>query len=503
MKSLALSLFTVLFLGLYTIGFAQDEKPSQWCGTEFTESMMDQVQSVTERYMNGTLDRSNPTYDIPITLHNMRNSDGSGGVDILKTLDVFCEVIEFYAQYGINLYINEIKTHDNSNWTNDPNGNNTWGVIKLLTIGPSGKNNTINIYNFKNLYNEQLEISLCGYFTGQYDVVAFANGNGCFSMETIAHEIGHYFSLPHTFFGFEGTGSNCGAQVNTGEKVDGSNCATAADRICDTPPDNNADRIPCPGGTGCQMYDSDGVAFMPDVTNIMSYFADNCLTKFTEGQRVVMHNNIAQQRTDLLELTPPNTGAITEAAQLIQPGQDDVKPYDVVTFQWSNVNDADSYYFEINRNPNFSSLFSVESSVVNTTSYISTELDPDRTYHWRVVPFNTANPCFSDNVVASGSFSTNDIMIDVEDVQGLESFDIFPNPAKSNQSVIVTLQSKESMEGDMQVYNVNGQLIQHQNIQVEPSVNSYTVDVQDLPAGLYVVHLEFEEGTVQKKLIIN
>ena len=82
MKSLTLSLFTTLFLGLCTIGFAQDEKPSQWCGTQFTEAQMDRVQSVTERYMNGTLNKSNPTYDIPITLHNIRNSDGSGGVDM-------------------------------------------------------------------------------------------------------------------------------------------------------------------------------------------------------------------------------------------------------------------------------------------------------------------------------------------------------------------------------------------------------------------------------------
>jgi|GEM_PF-752802 len=504
MKSLTLSLFTTLFLGLCTIGFAQDEKPSQWCGTQFTEAQMDRVQSVTERYMNGTLNKSNPTYDIPITLHNIRNSDGSGGVDMLKAFDVFCEVIDFFAEYGINLYIKEIKTHDNSGWTNDPNGNNTWGAIRLLTIGPSGRNNTINIYNFKELYNEQYDVYLCGYFTGVYDVIALSSDSGCFTMETIVHEIGHYFSLPHTFFGFEGLGSNCNSQVSMGEKVDGSNCATAADRICDTPPDNNADRIPCPGGMGCQMYDRDGVAFRPDVTNIMSYFADQCLTKFTEGQHTVMHNNITQYRTDLLELTPPsNLDAVTEVPQLLHPGQDDVRPYDVVTFQWSSVDNADSYYFEISRNSNFSSLFHVESATVATTSYISTELNPNQTYHWRVIPFNNARPCLSDDITASGSFSTNDIAIDVEDVEGLESFDIFPNPVSNNQPVIVTLQSKESMKGDLEMYNVNGQLIHNQDIQVAASLNSYSLDVQDLPAGLYVIHLEFEEGTVQKKLIIN
>ncbi len=487
MKSIAL----LLTIGLITIsfsGFSQGEVPSDWCGTQFTEEMMNKVQSATERHMNGTLTKSQPIYDIPMTLHNMRNTNGTGGVDPLTTLEVFCEVIEFYAQHDINLYIHEMKTWDNDNWTTDQ----ALGTIKLITA----EDNTVNIYNFRDLPG------LCGYFTPQYDVLALTGNSQCYTQETIIHELGHYFALPHTFFGFEGTGSNCGVYVTSGERVDGSNCATSADRICDTPPDNSADRIPCPGGNGCQMYDRDGVAFFPDVTNIMSYFFDNCVNQFTEGQRAVMHNKIDEDRQDLLVLTPPaNLNPVTETAELNSP-LDVEKPYDQVLFSWDATPNATLYYFEINRVASFSTALRVASTITEETQYVSYDLNPSTTYYWRVLPFNKGNSCSAEGTSASGSFTTTDQEVAVEDVEGLEAFEVSPNPVNNNQPVTVYLNSKKAMDGQLSLYNIAGQRIHSEAVQVTASDNTFNLDVQGLAAGLYVVHLEFADGAVQQKLIV-
>ena len=44
----------------------------------------------------------------------------------------------------------------------------------------------------------------CGYYTYSGDAIALSKNCISPSQHTWAHELGHYFSLPHTFFGWEG-----------------------------------------------------------------------------------------------------------------------------------------------------------------------------------------------------------------------------------------------------------------------------------------------------------
>lgn len=238
MKNITL-LLTICLIGISFLGFSQTEKVGNWCGTEFTEDMLDKVQASTEKYMSGDLVRSRMEYNIPITVHNMRNTDGSGGADISVFIDFMCEVTTFYAEMGINLYIDQIRNVNNTAWTE----HNALSTITLL----NDVNYTVNMYLFKTLPPPQPGFVLCGYFSPSEDVLAL-NSSACFDAATTIHELGHFFNLPHTFFGFESAAaSNCGVYVTSGEKVDGSNCAVAADRICDTTPDNNSrGGQPCP-----------------------------------------------------------------------------------------------------------------------------------------------------------------------------------------------------------------------------------------------------------------
>lgn len=91
------------------------------------------------------------------------------------------------------------------------------------------------------------------------------------------HEFGHFFGLLHTF-----------ATNNGAELVNGSNCATAGDGVCDTPAD------PYPDGaiiTPCKFasltVDANGEEYLPMVENYMSYYP--CACKFTRGQYLRMY----------------------------------------------------------------------------------------------------------------------------------------------------------------------------------------------------------------------
>lgn len=102
---------------------------------------------------------------------------------------------------------------------------------------------------------------------------------GSLTGKTFPHETGHFFGLHHTFetsFGLE--------------LVDGSNCTTAGDLICDTPAD--------PGGSNsadCQLspytQDANGDWYVPMIGNIMSYYDAACSCGFTTQQ----YNRMCQQ----------------------------------------------------------------------------------------------------------------------------------------------------------------------------------------------------------------
>lgn len=100
---------------------------------------------------------------------------------------------------------------------------------------------------------------------------------GC--LGSLTHEMGHQWGLAHTFAG------------NGEELVDGSNCETAGDGICDTPADpfDPADEETV-WQNGCEFVylglDDNGQFYQPDMGNIMSYYGCDC--GFTRGQYLRM-----------------------------------------------------------------------------------------------------------------------------------------------------------------------------------------------------------------------
>lgn len=68
---------------------------------------------------------------------------------------------------------------------------------------------------------------------------------------TSSHEIGHCLDLLHTHQGTQPGSAGCAENIN------GSNCNTCGDEICDTPADN---------GNGVVN------GYTPDLRNLMSYY---------------------------------------------------------------------------------------------------------------------------------------------------------------------------------------------------------------------------------------
>ena len=140
---------------------------------------------------------------------------------------------------------------------------------QLYTLYQTPK--TINVYLSRILVKSPNEI-VCGIAAMPPGADAIWLSKGCLGGKTFPHEVGHFFGLYHTFETIFGT-----------ELVNGSNCPTTGDLICDTPAD--------PGGgnsTDCQLspytQDANGDWYVPQISNIMSYYSDNCACGFTVQQ---------------------------------------------------------------------------------------------------------------------------------------------------------------------------------------------------------------------------
>ena len=215
---------------------------------------------------------------IPIKAHIIRSSNGDGGMDISELENAITNLnstfenafMEFFLCNGINYINNDSFYHFKSN--QEPSlvdAHNVSGVI--------------NIYFTETIENTSTE-SVCGYTYNKknYDVIFMQNG--CASNDSsLAHELGHFFSLIHT----HGADNTC----VTKELVNGNNCSSDGDQICDTPADpkltlqniNNFCRY-----IGTET-DSNGEHYTPDTKNIMSYSMKGCRSHFSEQQLTRMY----------------------------------------------------------------------------------------------------------------------------------------------------------------------------------------------------------------------
>ncbi|WP_425392593.1 T9SS type A sorting domain-containing protein [Ekhidna sp.] len=241
------------------------------CGTIATEH---DIKVMTELLASGSKARSNSTYptvNIPLTIHILREDDGSGGLAVQELNEALMILNDAYKPINFNFFINEeIKYIDNSGFYDFDSSR------EAELTGNNNISSTINIYFFNSLTSGGS--NLCGYAyfpSSGRDHIMMANG--CAASSTLPHEVGHYFALYHTH-GKTNTGT-------TDELVDGSNCSVAGDDVCDTPADpnlsGNVDGL-C-SYTGGEA-DENGDFFDPFPKNIMSYSISSCREQFTSGQ---------------------------------------------------------------------------------------------------------------------------------------------------------------------------------------------------------------------------
>lgn len=281
----------ILMLSLCCNTHAQSEPE---CGTVMSPEVeadflerLPELQNIEKNYQQNFLSRSaDNTHYVPIKAHVLRKDDGTGGLTNSQLNNAIIEMNAFYINASIEFFIcSGINYIDNTEYYNF-NKSEEYQLTNTYNI-----DDVINIY-FANSVVSSTGSSLCGYayYPGGPETILMKNScaiNG----STLAHEMGHFFALAHTH----------GNSSTTTELVNGSNCDTNGDYICDTPADpklsySNVNYSCSYVGTDT---DANNDTYVPDEQNIMSYSRKECRTAFSQQQYARINAVMQSSRSNL------------------------------------------------------------------------------------------------------------------------------------------------------------------------------------------------------------
>ena len=280
-----------IFLSMSTCIFSQNEEEAN-CGNittsnaiAFYENIKPQLKKYENEFLSDKSSRSakgkvptNVLNSIPVKVYIIRNSDGSGGLNISELNDAISNLNSVYNDAFLEFFLcGGIEYIDDDKLCHFKRGEEKSFIETNYVPG------LINMY-FTNYIENESDEAICGYSdnVGRNDIVVLKNScatNG----SSLPHELGHFFSLLHT----HGADNN----KKTSELVDGSNCDTDGDGICDTSADPRLKSSTV--NSSCNYLgtdtDANGDTYTPDTNNMMSYSRKECRNYFSEQQLARMY----------------------------------------------------------------------------------------------------------------------------------------------------------------------------------------------------------------------
>ena len=260
---------------------------SQYCGAILTDA---EYEKLSERATGAKLSGSDvAAFDvkisIPTQIHIVRRNDGTGGISIEEVNAAFEIVNKRFADANMQFdQCASVNYIDNGTYYSylSASTEEEEEMEKTYSI-----DNVINIYFLPNPHSGGSAVCGYAYYPENQKQLVVMNNSCVYGGSTLAHELGHYFNLIHT----HGRYNN----YLTGELVDGSNCHSEGDFVCDTPADPQLIRYDATLGkftyavdgecnyTG-SMKDANDEYYEPDTGNLMSYTLNSCKNHFTQGQ---------------------------------------------------------------------------------------------------------------------------------------------------------------------------------------------------------------------------
>jgi hypothetical protein len=113
-------------------------------------------------------------------------------------------------------------------------------------------------------------------------------------------------------------------------------------------------------------------------------------------------------------------------------------------------------------------------------------------------PCNDGNPdTENDEIDDDCNCSANSVS--TAEISQIESLSINPNPIRSGERMVVSLDLKHSVKMKVQLIDITGKVITTKQFIAIEGKNEFTIDSQSIGAGLYFLQLSSEDGVTTKK----
>ncbi len=495
-------LFATLMAFLLAVSLWSQEGEHYGCGYTGKSPWLEWYQLNTGLFAGPENDDTVWLY-VPVTLHLVGRDDGSGYFALDQAIRAVCLLNEQFTPARMRFYLlpgDPIRYHNNSSWYDHDFG----GGYDMLSAVVPPLRNRLNVFVVANPAGN------CGY--AWLDAVVMRNSCSGPDNVTWAHEVGHHFSLPHTFYGWEGFQWNYSqpAPLTVAgwpvERTDGSNCYSAGDGFCDTPPDYLNYRWPCDstGRSTVPQTDPQGTVFRSDGTLIMSYAHDRCASRFSHEQIAAMRANLRTEHKAYLQAAQP-APEIPDALQveLVSPlDSSQVVQYNHIELRWKKLPGARYYVVEVSRTPTFSQRFFTETLIDADHVVITKPMPNNWTLFWRVRAYSDWDVCQPFSSAQIGSFRTQNLSATSELDRRLAIM-VKPNPTSAGWPVRLFVQLEESLSATVSLHDASGRLCWQQQVQFFPGENTFDLPIGGLQAGVYLLSVRNELGAVIRRLVVS
>lgn len=431
---------------------------------------------------------------VPLSIHILGTDNGTGYYRVKQLLRALCQLNADFVPSNIQFFIEgDIHYVNNTDWYDHESFEGGAEMMSENYIS-----STLNCFIVTNPAGN------CGYSWSTYGGIALAKGCIGSGDHTWAHEVGHFLSLPHPFYGWEGQDHDNTVPApnlvnyTEVEKIDRSNCSFAADGFCDTPPDYLSYRWNCnsENESNVTQLDPDGIPFVSDGSLFMSYSADACASRFSDDQMAAMRANLCDENQDFLYgQTPPEP--ISNQLAFIMPIEDEIVQFDDVLLEWESVANATQYIVEVTRILNYAQF----EYIVDGTSIWLDHLQNDKKYYWRIRPFNNYEFCTELSDYAS--FMTENIMTTSKIIE-LSEWEIFPTILTNQSNIVVKIEHATESNYHFTLLDLNGKILLDKELNTRYNEGAqFKIRLPDaLNNGMYIAALNSENGRVIKKIIL-
>lgn len=332
------------------------------------------------------------------------------------------------------------------------------GITQESLAGYSYWNNTryLNVWLVNKISNGVF-LGYAYYPTGQlsiYDGVILENST-LQKPAILAHEVGHAFSLYHTFYG--SNKDNC--TINR-------NCDLDGDQVCDTDPVLQVT-------DGCYVDANNPCTNQPFGNMVYNHMSYSCGTIFTTGQKSRMRMALEMYRNGWLTGSANNTGCSFQPLQLLAANTEK-KSCNVMQLKWKATAEQDTRGYEIEASEDGISFMQL-GALRATGGYGDTS-----TYMYSYSAIRNGQFFLRLKQVAWDGSSQYFNLPQTEVNCVRKPYTVYPNPT----SEWITLATGGSENNTIIIFNASGQVVDKWS-----NTPLKRFDVRHYPPGVYIVRI--------------